>query len=517
MEEQSKKKTRKPWSKKKKIIVTVVGILFLVLCIGIGSCVASVVKLSKEMMATMGDYGTAEIGDIEVVTEGFGIAEPVDTQNLVIDYACDLAVLYKQNGEAVHAGDVIASFTPVVTDTNIGNLEQSLKTVDMQLAVTDKKGSSSITAPAKGRVKAIYGEAGQEVAQVMQTHGALLLLSGDERLQVSVEMEELAAAGNIAIGDTASIRFHETVVEGKVDSIQGRTVTVTFADGADYEIDIQAEVSVKDTVIGTGTVACHLPVTVVGTAGTIHSVSTEKGKKVSSGNTLFKLENVDYSDDYMALVNQREELVAQITEAKQYMSGYTLLAARDGIISEMTASEGDTIPAGTRFCSILGNDQYQVRVEIDELDIRGIQVGQEAIVTFDAIEDEEYSGQVSGVSLVGNNQGGVATYTITILLNRTEGILPGLSGGARITTGLQENVMLVPVECIQTIDGEKCVIRINEDGSLETIAVTLGLVNNADAEVTGNIKEGDRLQKVVTMEDIYSQMGFTITDPSLEE
>ncbi len=183
----------------------------------------------------------------------------------------------------------------------------------------------------------------------------------------------------------------------------------------------------------------------------------------------------------------------------------------------MTASEGDTIPAGTRFCSILGNDQYQVRVEIDELDIRGIQVGQEAIVTFDAIEDEEYSGQVSGVSLVGNNQGGVATYTITILLNRTEGILPGLSGGARITTGLQENVMLVPVECIQTIDGEKCVIRINEDGSLETIAVTLGLVNNADAEVTGNIKEGDHLQKVVTMEDIYSQMGFTITDPSLEE
>lgn len=516
MKEESKKKDRKPWSKKKKIIVIAVSVLLLVFCISIGSCVSSVVKLSKEMMETMGDYGTAELGDIEVVTEGFGVAESVDTQNLMIDYSCELAALYKQNGETVHAGDVIARFTPVVTDTNIGNLEQSLQTVDAQLSLTDKRGSSTISAPANGRVKAIYGEAGQEVAQVMQTHGALMLLSGDEKLQVIVEMEEQAADRDFVIGDAASIRMNETVVEGKIDSMQGRTVVVTFVDGADYEVNTQAEVSVKDTIIGTGTVTCHLPVTVVGTTGTIRSVSVEKGKQVSSGNTLFRLENVDYSDDYMALVNQREELVAQITKAKQYMSGYTLLAAKDGIISEMTASEGDSIPAGTRFCSILGNDQYQVRVRIDELDIRGIQVGQEAVVTFDAIENEEYSGQVSGVSLVGDNQGGVATYTITILLNEMEGILPGLSAGAKITTGLQENVMLVPIECIQTIDGEKCVIRMNEDGSLETIAVTLGLVNNTYAEVDGDVKEGDHLQKVITMEDIYSQMGFSIVESGEE-
>lgn len=517
MKEESKKKDRKPWSKKKKIIVIVVSVLLLVLCIGIGSGISSVVKLSKEMMETMEDYGTAESGDIEVVTEGFGVAEPVDTQNLMIDYSCELAELYKQNGEAVHAGDVIARFTPVVTDTNIENLEQSLEAVESRLSLTDKKGSSTITAPANGRIKAIYGEAGQEVASVMQRYGALMLLSGDERLQVTVETEEQETVRKLAIGDSASIRMNGTVVEGKVDSIQGRTVVVTFADKSDYEIDIQAEVSVKDTMIGTGTVTCHLPVTVAGTTGTIRSVSTEKGKQVSSGNTLFRLENVDYSDDYMALVNQREELVAQITKAKQYMSGYTLLAEKDGIISEMTVSEGDSIPAGTRFCSIMGNDQYQVRVEIDELDISRIQVGQEAVVTFDAVENEEYSGQVSGVSLAGDNQGGVATYTITILLDETEGILPGLSAGAKITTGLQENVMLAPIECIQTIDGEKCVIRMNEDGSLETIAVTLGLVNNTCAEINGDIKEGDRLQKMVTMEDIYSQMGFSIVEPTSEE
>lgn len=514
MEQQENKKNKKPWSKKKKVTVIIVAALLLLLCIGGVSCVASVVNMSKSMMTAMTDCGTAEKGDIEVVTEGFGIAEAVNTQHLVIDYTCDLETLYKQNGEEVQVGDVIASFTPVVTDTSIEDLEQNLANLDTQLAYTNRKGSSSITAPAGGRVKAIYGEAGQEVTQVMQEHGALMLLSGDEKLQVRLEKENPDL--EISIGDTASVTFNGTTVEGKVEALQGETVIITFPDSADYEIDVEAEVAVKDSVIGTGRISCHLPITVIGTNGTIDSISVEKNNKVSSGNTLIKLKNVDYSDDYMALVNQREELVAQITKAKQYMSGYTLVASQAGIISELTALEGDTIPAGTRLCSILGNDSFQVKVEIDELDIRGLAVGQEAVVTFDAIENQEYFGVVSNVSLAGENQGGVATYMITILLNDTKEILPGLSANAKITTGLQKDVMLVPVECIQTIDGKKCVIRFNEDGSMETVPVTLGLVNNTFAEVNGDIQEGDQLQKVVTMEDIYSQMGISLVEPEEE-
>ena len=514
MEQQESKKNKKPWSKKKKVTVIIIAALLLLLCVGGVSCVASIVNMSKSMMTAMTDYGTAEKGDIEVVTESFGVAEAVNTQNLMIDYTCDLLTLYRQNGEEVQAGDVIASFAPIVSDTNIENLEQSLTNLDTQLAYANRKGSSSITAPAAGRVKAIYGEAGQEVTQVMQEHGALMLLSGDEKLQVRLEREN--PDWEVSIGDPASVIFNGTTVEGKVEAVQGKTVIVTFPDSADYEIDVEAEIAVKDSVIGSGRISCHLPITVIGTNGTIDSIPVEKNNKVSSGSTLVKLKNVEYSDDYMALVNQREELVAQITKAKQYMSGYTLVASQAGIISELTALEGDTVPAGTRLCSILGNDSFQVKVEIDELDIRGIAVGQEAVVTFDAIENQEYFGKVSNVSLAGDNQGGVATYTITILLDDTKEILPGLSANAKITTGLQKDVMLIPVECIQTIDGKKCVIRFNEDGSMETIPVTLGLVNNTFAEVSGDIREGDLLQKVVTMEDIYSQMGISLVEPAEE-
>lgn len=514
MEQQENKKYKKNWSKKKKITVIIAVVFLLLLCIGGVSCVASVMSMSKNVMTAMTDFGTVEKGDIEVVTEGFGVAEAVHTQNLVIEYTCDLQTLYKQNGEEVQAGDVIASFTPVVMDTNIESLEQSLANLDTQLAYANRKGSSSITAPAGGRVKVIYGEPGQEVAQVMQEHGALMLLSGDETLQVRVQMEQPNT--EITIGDPASVIVNGTPIEGKVERLQGRTVLVTFPDSADYEIDTEAEVTVKETVIGTGRIACHLPVTIIGTNGTIDSIAVEKNSKVSSGNTMIRLKNVEYSDDYIMLVNQREELVARITKAKEYMSGYTLVASQSGIISEMNALEGDTILAGTRLCGILGNDSYQVKVEIDELDIQGIEVGQEAVVTFDAVENQEYSGHVSNVSLAGDNQGGVANYTITILLDETQEILPGLSANAKITIGLQENVMLVPVECIQTIDGKKCVIRFNEDGSMETIPVTLGLVNNTVAEVKGDIREGDQIQKVVTMEDIYSQIGFSLVEPAEE-
>lgn len=511
MIEQEKKNVKKPWSKKKKITVIVIAACLLLLCIGGVSCVASVINMSKEVMTAMSDYGTAEVGDIEVITEGFGVAESVNAQNLMIDYTCDLVNLYKQNGEVVEAGDVIAAFAPVITDTDIEGLEQQMETIDTQLSYMNRKGSSTITAPASGRVKVIYGEAGQDTAQVMEAHGALMLLSGDDKLQVSVELE-----GNnteISVGDVASVSFQDTTVEGRVESRQGNAIVVVFLDEEDYEIGLEAEVSVNGVKIGAGSTACHLPITIVGTIGTIDSISVDRNRKVSSGTALIKLKNVEYSDAYMSLVNQREELVARLTEARQYKNGYTLIADQTGILSELTAVEGDTIPAGTKLCNILGNDEYQVKVEIDELDIQRIKVGQDAVVTFDAIENKEFSGQVTKVSLVGENQSGVAAYTITVGLNEIEGILPGLSANAKITTGLQTNVMLVPVECIQTLEGQKCVIRLGEDGSMETVPVTLGLVNNTYAEVIGDINEGDHLQKVVTMEDIYSQMGFSMVAP----
>ncbi len=506
-ENKSEVKRKKPWSKKKKIIVAVIVVVVLITCGGFVSCVASIAKMSADMMETMGDYGEATVGDIEVITEGSGMAEAVEKQNVMIDYTCDVVTLYKQNGEQVQAGEVIATFAPVITDTNIDALEQSLDSIDTQLAYTDKKGSSSITAPANGRVKAIYGEAGQDVAQVMQEHGALMLLSGDDKLQVTVSGVN---TDGIAIGNEATVTIGDIEAEGKVAAIQGNDVTVTFEDSDSMEIQVEATVAVNGTQLGSGMVECHLPITVTGTSGTIDSISVDVNKKVSSGNTLFKLKNVDYSDDYMALVNQREELVAQLTEAKAYMSGYTVVAEKTGIISEMTVVEGDTVMAGTKLCTVLGNDSYQVKVEIDELDIRGIATGQNAVVTFDAIENQEFTGQVSTVSLVGTNPNGVASYTVTVLLNETEGILPGMSANAKITTGMQEGVILIPVECIQTMDGEKCVIRFNDDGSVETLPIKIGLVNNTSAEIIEGVNEGDKLQKVVTMEDIYSQMGLTM-------
>lgn len=511
MEEQENKKRKKPWSGKKKAVVSIVAGLLLLVCIGGVACVASVLQLSGNIMTTMTDYGTVEKGDIEVVTEGFGVAEAVNKQNLMIEYGCELLTLYKLDGEAVQEGDVIAVFAPVVTDTDMESLESELVSLNEQLAYTSRKGSSRIIAPVAGRVKAIYGASGQEVAQVMQEHGALILLSGDEKLQVRVEMEALDM--EITMGEPAFVMFHGTTVEGKVEQCQGNTVTVVFPDSADYEVDTEAEVTINGAVIGTGRISCHLPVTVTGTQGIIDRISVEKNNKISIGNTLLTVKDVEYSDDYMALVNRREEVVARLTEARQYRSGYTLVASKAGIISEMTAAEGDTIPAGTKLCSILETDYYQVKVEIDELDIWGIEVGQEAVITFDALENEEYSGKVWNVSLTGENQGGVATYMVTVLLEEQGDILPGLSANAKITIGRKEHVTLVPVECIQTIEGEKCVIRYKEDGTMESVPVTLGLVNNTFAEVEGDIQEGDQLQKVVTMEGIYTQMGFSLVEP----
>lgn len=57
---------------------------------------------------------------------------------------------------------------------------------------------------------------------------------------------------------------------------------------------------------------------------------------------------------------------------------------------------------------------------MDELDINSVEHGQKAVVTFDAIEDQEFEGEVTKIGNTASVSGGVAKYTITITIPKDD-------------------------------------------------------------------------------------------------
>lgn len=499
------KKKKKSYKKLWIILGSIAALFCIMVVIGIGK----LVSMSNQAIQSMAEnLQTVERGDIAVETEGTGVVEPVNITAINIDYQCELETLYKTDGEPVVAGDVIAEFKPTTLDTSIQELESQLNSLDYQLQNADKSGESTIKAPVSGRVKRIFGNEGEEVAYVMEQCGGLMEIAADGKLKVEIECE---AEVSVKIGDAVTVKFGEFEVSGKIESVAGKRIQVTFADGAEYNVDTEATVlNEAGDILGTGMIQSNYPVIVSGTNGTINSISVKVNDKVTAGNTVIKLKNVEYSSEYLTLLNQREAIREMIETASAYKNGYVVIAESDGIVSGLTAKEGEVLGAGTQFCQILGSDLYQVSIAIDELDIQGISAGQSATVTFDAIDEFSCDGTVSKVSLVGSNETGVATYNVTVLLSESENLLPGMTANAKISVNESKDTLLIPVDAIQIVDGEKCVSVVREDGSFESVPVTLGLVNNTYAEVLEGLNEGDTVQCVMKLEDIYSQLGINI-------
>ena len=131
-------------------------------------------------------------------------------------------------------------------------------------------------------------------------------------------------------------------------------------------------------------------------------------------------------------------------------------------------------------------------VSVDELDINSVELGQKAVVTFDAIEDQEFEGEVTKIGNTASVSGGVAKYTITITIPEDDKMKQGMNASATITTEDREDVLTLPMNALQ--EKGDCTFVYTEkddDGNLfgET-EVTTGLSDGSTVEITDGLEEG---------------------------
>ena len=81
-------------------------------------------------------------------------------------------------------------------------------------------------------------------------------------------------------------------------------------------------------------------------------------------------------------------------------------------------------------------------------DIGRISTGQAVSVTSDAAPGRIYEGVVTRINITGTTVNGVTSYPVTIRIDKTEGLLPGMNVDARIVVEDLRDVLLVPVGAV---------------------------------------------------------------------
>jgi HlyD family secretion protein len=213
------------------------------------------------------------------------------------------------------------------------------------------------------------------------------------------------------------------------------------------------------------------------------------------------------------------------------------VAPINGVIAEIPSKVGTFAVAGlstTALLTIADMSQINVEVKVDETSIDKVEVGQKAKIKVDAFGDKEIAGEVIQKTplAVGKSQtsGGLSTninvqeakeFRVVIKMNELpkemqDGLRPGMSATAEITTNVVENVVAVPLQAViekkpdaqtsPTIQGDapqpvaggekpKMItgVFVLEDNKAKFVEVTTGIIGESDRQILSGLKAGDEV------------------------
>jgi HlyD family secretion protein len=165
-----------------------------------------------------------------------------------------------------------------------------------------------------------------------------------------------------------------------------------------------------------------------------------------------------------------------------------------GTVTVANPMPGDQVSPGTSGFRVDDLSRLLVDVQVSEVDINSVTVGQPSLVTFDAVLAREYHGNVVQVSRVGTSVQSVVNFIVTVeLVDPDAEVKPGMTASVTITIQSLENVLLVPNRAVHFVNSQR-VVYVLRNGLLTEITVTLGASDDTMSEVTsGDLAPGDVL------------------------
>jgi HlyD family secretion protein len=211
---------------------------------------------------------------------------------------------------------------------------------------------------------------------------------------------------------------------------------------------------------------------------------------------------------------------ARVAAAKANLDEAYITAPFDAVIADVESQPGDQVDPGTYAFRLDDLSRLLVDVEVSEVDINQVQVGQQVILTFDAVPDLEYSGEIIEIATFGVEKAGVVDFSVSIeLKDPDENIKPGMTAAVDIVVDSIADVLLVPNRAVRTVEGERVVYTIDENNALEKIVLTLGASDGVYSQVLeSNLKSGDRVVlNPPSTEEFNLLSGPPSNGPSIEQ
>jgi HlyD family secretion protein len=192
-------------------------------------------------------------------------------------------------------------------------------------------------------------------------------------------------------------------------------------------------------------------------------------------------------DDILAL--QTRILAAQAT-----LNLATLTAPFSGTVTAVKVKVGDQVQPGTPAFRLDDLSHLLVDVNVPEVDINRVELGQGATLTFDSTPGKEYQGVVVEVSPVGAQALDAVEFMVTLeLTDPDQDVRPGMTAAVNFIVEQINGVLQVPNRAVRILDGKRVVYLLVDD-TPTPVEITLGASSDTMSEIiSGDLKAGDEV------------------------
>lgn len=485
---------------------------------------------AKQAAATAKTQNTASVERRNITSElsSSGTLAAKDTYRITSLVEGEVLSANFEEGDQVEKDQVLYEIDKSSMETQLTSANNSLEranssyedaTEDYQDALNDYSGNT-YKATEAGYIKELYVNPGDKVSG----NTKLADIYSDDVMELRIPFLSGEAAA-IGVGNGVTVTLTDTgeQIGGTVKAVANQERVLTGGRLVRYvTISVPNPGGLTDTMRATaqignfsgsedGTFEASVDTTMnadLSTGVEVEAVLVNEGDYVSKGTPMFRMTSKSadkliqsYKDALDKAQESLESAQSKLESTQDSYDNYTITAPISGQVIAKNFKVGDNITKNTSNTTVLATiydlSSLTFEMSIDELDIRKVKVGQKVAVTADAFEGQSFSGTVTNVSLESTYSNGVSTYPVTVTLDETGDLLPGMNVDGVITLEEANDVLAIPVDSLMR--GNRVYVKdetVTEQqgpvpAGFRSVEVETGLTNDSYVEIKSGLSEGD--------------------------
>ncbi len=192
------------------------------------------------------------------------------------------------------------------------------------------------------------------------------------------------------------------------------------------------------------------------------------------------------------------EITAQIKELEVTLSYTKIYAPIDGVVSDVTLQQGETIVAGLQVANLVtiqDPSRLDMQIYVDETNIGKTKVGQQVEFYVDSFPDKTFRGSIDKLYPQPQTKDNIVYYLAIMSIPKEDAafLRPEMTTHVKVIFEEKRDILTVPNAAVKFEEGKQIAYKVVGPNKVEKLELKTGLRGEEKTEILAGAEDGDEV------------------------